>query len=251
MLTAAYQRADYLQRGQARTLTLTLYSSTGTPSLNATGSSFSLYNAAGTVVVSAAAVTVSGSTASYALGPSTLNAEDYGGGWREVWVLVVDGVTETFERPAACVRLAPSATLQPTDLTARHSELPQIAAWYVDGVETTWTVYAWTKLSLTWDQILEKLTQDGRLHARIESLGLTEYHACMTLLAIYQDVFGQLGDRYDALRLLYTSKVNAIEASAILNYDMNDDGIADVQIQGIGTRPRTLGGGWPWDGMFP
>lgn len=249
MISTAFRTPDYIQRGVARTLTLTVYASDGTPTLNATGSSFSLYNAAGDAVLSAEAVTVSGATASYALGSPTLNAEDYGDGWREVWILVVNGTTQTFERPAALVRVPLWSTLHPGSLSAVHSELPRVATWVVDGVETTWEAYAWTKLDYAWERLLRRLTQDGRLPARIPTLSLSDYHEALTFEVIFRDVMGQQGDRYERLLKDWSDRVKAIESAAVLEYDLDDDGRPDAKIIGIGTAPRTYGGGWPWFGL--
>lgn len=245
MIVGHQRSQDLIQRGKAKSLQLSIYASTGTPVLTALGSSFSLYNASNTAVIAGAAITVSGQTATYALGASTLDAEDYGPGWREEWALIVDGALCTFQRPAALVRLELFSTLQPADLVDLASDLPQLGTWTVGGETTTWDTFAWLKLNNAWNQVLRLLWQDGRLPARITSLSLDGLQEALTMLRIYEDLTAQVGDRYEAALIRWSSRVEAIKAGAILDYDLDDDGQPDVQILGIGTAPRTLQGGWP------
>ncbi len=245
MQVASQRSPDLIQRGKARNLTLTIEASTGTPTITVAGSSFTLYNASNEAVISAAAITASTNTATYALAASTLDGEDYGPGWREEWALVISGETTRFVRPAALVYRELFATLAPADLSALHSDLPQLGTWTIDGEQTTWLTYAWTKLDAAWSRLLRLLWLDDRLPARIQSLSLDDLHEALTLELIYRDLRAQQGDRFDLTLADWTKRLEALKASAILFYDSDDDGEPDLRLNGIGTTPVTLGGGWP------
>ncbi|HEX4935116.1 MAG TPA: hypothetical protein VFV33_18155, partial [Gemmatimonadaceae bacterium] len=83
---------DYLVRGRTQTVSLALYRSGALVAPTQSGSTFTLTSPAGVEIVSASAVTVSSSVATFAIGaaslPSTLTL---GHGYREKWSLVLSG----------------------------------------------------------------------------------------------------------------------------------------------------------------
>jgi len=225
MLVGAARSPDVIQRGVAQTLRLTLYSDA---SFTLSSGTFSLYDANNTARVSGAAVTVSGATASYALGSTVLDGLAFGEGWREEWTLTLgSGEVHTFRRPAILAFRQLYPTVQPSDLSDLHSELPQVASYTVDGVETTWEVYAWRKLDAVWSALIRWLWQGGKLPNRLSGLSLHDLHLTSTLEAIYRDLRAQTGDRYDRTLADYVGKVAALRASASLEYDSDDDGAPD------------------------
>ena len=225
MLVGAARSPDVIQRGKAQTLSLALYSDA---SFTLSSGTFSLYDADNTARISAAAATVSGATASYALGATVLNDYAFGEGWREEWVLTLgSGEVCTFRRPAILAFRQLYPTVQPSDLSDLHSELPQVATYTVDGTETTWEVYAWRKLDVVWSSLLRWLWQGGKLPNRLTGLSLHDLHLCATLEAVYRDLRAQTGDRYDRTLTDYVGKVQALKATASLEYDADDDGAPD------------------------
>lgn len=225
MIVGAARSPDVIQRGKAQTLSLTLYSDA---SFTLSSGTFTLYDANNTARISAAAVTVSGATASYALGSTTLDAYAFGEGWREEWTLTLgSGEVHTFRRPAILAFRQLYPTVQPSDLSDLHSELPQVATYTVDGTETTWEVYAWRKLDAVWSSLIRWLWQGGKLPNRLTGLSLHDLHLCATLEAIYRDLRAQGGDRYDRTLADYAGKVKELRATASLEYDADDDGQPD------------------------
>lgn len=225
MLVGAARSPDVIQRGVAQTLSLTLYSDV---SFTLSSGTFSLYDANNTARISAAAVTVSSPTASYALGSTALNDYAFGEGWREEWTLTLgSGEVHTFRRPAILAFRQLYPTVQPSDLSDLHCDLPQLATYTVDGETTTWEVFAWRKLDVTWSALIRWLWQGGKLPNRLSGLSLHDLHLYATLEAIYRDLRAQQGDRFDRTMIDYMGKATALRASASLEYDSDDDGAPD------------------------
>lgn len=233
MNVSAQTTTDLIQRGKAQALSLTIYSSTST-ALTVVSGTFSLYNPVGTALVDVAAVTVSGATASYVLGATTLDDEAYGGNWREEWTLLLsDGSTQTFTRPAELCRIPYSGTLIPAHLSAVKSSLPGLGTYTFDGEEVTWLAYAWGHIENCQAEMLRSIEQNGVLPSNIVSLSLFDYHRALTLVEIFEDL-ATAGDDLDKLAGVWAARVTAIKAGATLRYDLDGDGVIDTTIRGIG-----------------
>lgn len=229
MITGYHRSPDVIERGKAQVLSLAIYSDTGTQTV--AGGTLTLYDPQNNVVLSAVSVTASTNSASYTLGLTTLNDYDFGEGWREEWALTLgSGEICIFRRPAILARRQFYPTLIPSDLSDLHSELPQVATYTIDGTETTWDVFAWRKLDSCWNQLIRWLCQNNRLPNKIASISLYDLHLAMTLEAIFRDLRGQKGDRYDSTLADYTGKAERLRATATLSYDSDEDGSFESKV---------------------
>lgn len=244
MVVSGQRAPALLQRGVSQATTLTVY---GSASPTVSSGTYTLYDPVGDVVTTGA-ITASGATASYTLTPS--GSLDYGAGYREEWALILsDSSTPTFLRPAILGRLPVLSTVQPGDLSALDRRLPGVCAFTdPDGDPVTWLSYAWEKLDITWSDILRRLAQAGRLPTRILSLDLHDYHRALTFQVIYEELTAISGDLYDRRLADAKARVLQLEAGAALHYDMDDDGIDDMILIGVGSTPNrvNVAAGWPW-----
>lgn len=252
MLVSGQRSPACYARGVAQAASLTIY---GPDSPTVASGTWALYAPDGSVAISATAITASGAVASLALGSTLLNALDYGGGYREAWVLTLgDARVVTFERPVILGRIAVTSTVQPGDLSAINRSLPGVCRFEERdpdtgaSVEVTWATYAWEKLDLAWGDILRDLSRAGRLPTRITGLDLHAYHRALTLQYIYADLRATAGDLYAMLLAETTARVLALAAGRILDYDLDDDGVPDLTITGIGPTENQVNpaAGWPW-----
>jgi len=250
MIAFGQRTPSLLVRAVAQTVSLTVY---GSASPTIASGTYTLYAPDGTATTTTGAVTVSGATASITITPDSSLA--YGGGYREVWALTLTGGTPyTVERPAVLGRIAVTATVQPGDLSATNRSLPGVCAFTETDPDTnaptavTWATYAWEKLDLAWGDILRDLTRNGRYPTRIMGLDLHAYHRWLTLQYIYQDLRVQQADLYDRLYSEAAARVLQLAGTATIGYDMDDDGVEDVTIVGVGpTADRANpNAGWPW-----
>jgi len=227
-------------------VSLTVYSSADS-ALTVEDGTYTLYNAAG-VIVTTGAISVNGATASYTLTASDTVNQTLGSGWREVWALSLsDGSIPVFTRPAILASIPLYATITPDDLLATNVSLSQVATYTIDGVETTWNTYAWTKLDSCWSEVIRSLTQMGRLPDRVVSLDLFDMLRALTLWRIFRDLRTTEGDLYDLEARAWEAEVTRIKAGAILSYDLDGDGVIDTSVRGVGGSPiAQISSGWPW-----
>jgi len=251
VIVSGQRSPQILVRGAEQSVSLTVY---GSASPTVSSGSYSLYTPEGVAIIAGSAVGVAGATASITIDSGELTAYDYGSGYREAWTLTLStGETLTFERPAILGRRAVTSTVQPGDLSAVNRSLPGVCAFSETDTsgetqQVTWLSYAWEKLDLAWGDVLRDLTQSGRLPTRVVGLDLHAYHRALTLQYIYADLRAQGSDLYDLLHKETSGRVLALAAGARLDYDLNDDGITDLTMIGIGqTEDRAnTAAGWPW-----
>lgn len=182
---------DYLVRGRAQTVSLELYRSGVLVAPTASGSTFTLYDAAGTVVIAEAAVTVATSIATYpilaASLPSTLAL---GHGYREEWNLVLpDATTRKFSRDAALVLHAAYPVVTDADLEAVYSDLSRQRA----STVSTFQAY----IDEAWKRILARLESQGVFPEYVVSTwSLREVHLELTLHLCCLDFARAQGGRW-------------------------------------------------------
>lgn len=206
---------DYLVQGRGQTASLELYRAGALVAPTQSGSTFSLYDPAGTVLVSAAAVTVTGSIATYAIPAGSLPATlALGHGYREEWALVLSGVTRTYRRDAALVLHAPYPVITDADLEGVYSDLSRQRASSV----TSFQAY----IDEAWKRILGRLESQGVFPEHIvTSWSLREVHAELTLHLICLDLHRAAGARWGELARDHKSEFE--RAWARLSF-VRDDG---------------------------
>jgi hypothetical protein len=191
LYTARIAYPDMLERARAQTVSLEIYRS---GALVAPGSgTFSLYDPAGTALVSAAAVTVTSSIATYPLLAASIPATlGLGRGYRESWALVLGGVSRTYHRDAALVMHAAYPVITDLDLTGLYSDLDRQLA--------SGTTTFQPKIDEAWKRLVGRLEQLGvLLEYVITSWSLREAHLEMTFHLICADFFRAQGARWGEL----------------------------------------------------
>jgi len=217
--TARQAQPQYLERGRQQVSKLPIYRDGALAEPSA--GTYSLYDSSGGAVLDAVAVTVSGSVAQYTISAGTLPASlDVGDRWLEEWALVMpDGVTHTFRRPAALVlrRLYPVAT--DADLEAQYRDLGSAL---MPSAITSWQ----EKLDEAWLQIMGRLIGAGNLpYLIMDPYALREVHVDLTLSIIFKEFHSSTGDsRW--MESAQHHRVNYEKGWARLNfrYDTDHDG---------------------------
>lgn len=220
---------DLIERARNQTLSLQVTSRTdGSPvAITAAGSSFTLYDAQGTEVVTAGAVTSTTlGQADYALGAATVPAtKGLGDGWRGVWTLVIGSDTEVFTQDYALVRYAPHPAVTPEDLYARHNDLR-------DQVPSAQASVGWyPQIHEAWKEITQRLADQGRRPQLIVSAGsLRLCHLALTFGIIFGDLQTRLGDnRFGRLAEHYQRMFDTEWNKLRFQYDRDEDGKPDGQ----------------------
>lgn len=187
-LTARFLLPDLLERGRANALSCPVWQD-GALVAPSSGT-VTIYDGAGEVVVSAAAVTVTASIATYSYTPAS--TVDYGEGWRVEWTLVISTVTHVFRQDAALVRVVLHSPITDADLFRRVSSLDpsgsapiSSVADYQDYLDEAHTV------------IQGRLLAAGnRPNLILTPSALREVYLTLTLALIFEDFATKLNDAY-------------------------------------------------------
>lgn len=186
---------DYLVRGRAQTVSLPLYRDGALAAPTQAGSTFTLYDSSGGVVIATAAVTVASSIATYpilaASLPSTLSL---GRGYREEWHLVcADGVTRDYQRDASLVLHAAYPVVTDADLVRVYSDLAR----HLSSTTTTFQAY----IDEAWSRILGRLEAQGVFPEHVvTSWSLREVHVELSLHLLCLDFARAQGGRWLELK---------------------------------------------------
>lgn len=186
--TARIAYPDYLERGRAQTVSLPLYRDGAL--VAPTSGTFALYDSSGAAIVAAAAVTITGSIATYpilaASLPSTLAL---GHGYREDWSLLIASVTRSFRRDAAVVLHAAYPVITDADLVAVYSDLARHLA---SGTTTFQSA-----IDEAWRRVLGRLEQQGVYPEHVvTSWSLREVHLELALHLVCLDFARAQGGRW-------------------------------------------------------
>lgn len=222
---------DYLVRGRAQTVSLPLYRDGALAAPTASGSTFALLDSAGGDVVAAAAVTVSGSVASYALDASDLPSSlTLGRGYREVWHLVLpDGSTRDYRRDASLVLYAAYPVITDDDLLGVYSDLGR----QLKVGTTTFQGY----IEEAWKRILGRLEGQGVFpECIVTDWSLREVHTELTLHLVCLDFGRTAGGRW--LELAASHKKEFEMAWSRLRFATSADG---ANADGSAMRPANKG----------
>lgn len=129
-LTARFLLPDQLERGRPNALSCPVWQD-GALVAPSSGT-VTIYDGGDAVLVSAAAVTVTGSIATYSYTPAA--TIPYGEGWRVEWSLVIAGVTHVFRNDGALVRVVLHSPITDADLFRRVSALDPSGAAPISSV---------------------------------------------------------------------------------------------------------------------
>lgn len=217
----------FLQKGRGATLRQPLENSEGQP-VAVTGGAFSLFDADGSVVVDAAAVTITAGVASYAL-PSTFadNHQLPQYPWREQWALTgISGYDEsgfTAELECHVCRVAPRRHVTVTDLGKLQTTWPRLLAKtrpdYGAFIETAW------------EELIGRLLGMGVLPQRtLNWWAVAQAHKYWAASLVCRDFQGAnpAENRWGELATEYWDRSQTeLEDYLKLQADRDEDGVAD------------------------
>jgi hypothetical protein len=241
---------DCIERAAPQALYLKVYDTTtgNGASVTTSGSTFTLYDAQGTAVVSAQAITVSLTEVglvAYTLSSSDVPAtKALGPGWRGVWSLVIDEETVVFTRDYALCRYVPRMALTQDDLYARHPELRD----QIPPGQTTWL----PQIHQAFREITQRIADQGRRYWLIVSAGSPYVpHLYLTLAQIFRLLSTTAEARWTRLADQYQRMFDAEWDKLRFEYDADDDRQSDGQesAQAVvylsaGPRPGIWGRSW-------
>jgi hypothetical protein len=215
---------EMIVRGRANAVTMPVYDTAGTVvTVTASGSTFTLLDPAGTAVVNAAAVTVSGGIPSYSILAATLptTLTPLGDGWQEVWVLQTPTGERTIDREAALILRPLYPVLMYTDLL---EDYPTLATWGLTAAQ--WGAF----LTAAWGEIINALIGAGHVPYRIKSSAAFRdnhkhrtYAKGFNALALHQNTRGN----WAALATSHDAKADAAWKAINFTTDDDDDGRVD------------------------
>jgi len=240
--TTRYSTPDWIQRGVAQVIELPIYRD---GSLVApTSGTVSLIDHNGEAVVDEQAVTITANIVTYNIAaitiPDTMTVSDR---WQEIWTLLVNGISYTFQREAALVirRLYPVVT--DLDLTRLHSEMRQ---WLSDD-QTSLQGY----IDAAWDDILLRLQEDGRWPYLVMSpSSLRGAHLALSLSNCFLDYSSSAAGpdgKYAKLAEHYAEKFEKAWDRLKFSYDFSNNGGIDPSEKSVSGSPvlmTTVPGRW-------
>lgn len=182
-LYSARVTLETIERGRANVLRCPVYRD-GALAAPSSGT-VTVRDRAGTALVSAAAVTVTASVATYSLASATVASSDYGDGWTIEWALVMpDAVTHTFRQDAALVRIQLYPVLTDADLIRRVPALDPSGTSPI----TRRTDYQDT-IDEAWQVIVRRLRDEGTVPWWLaDPEAMRESHMQLVLQMIFADL---------------------------------------------------------------
>lgn len=176
--TARFIGPDELEREIANTISCPVYRS-GALVAPSSGT-VSVYNPAGVAVVDAAAVTVTGSIATYTITAGTLTNYGYDTGWRIEWNLTISAAAFNARNDAVLVYRCLWPVITDLDIQRFHTDLPR----RLPSGESSYQDY----IDEAWAQIKSRLvTQGVRPHLILSPSALRSAHLYLTLALVFGD----------------------------------------------------------------
>lgn len=183
---------------------------------------FTLRDPNGTNVVDAAAVTITGSIATYTVLAAVLpSTASLGEGWMEIWDLVVSGVHYTTDRPAALCRVPLVPVITDADLLLEH---PDLVAWR-PAAETSFQ----KAIDASWAELMGRLSAEGRLSYIMKpAAAFRQWHLYTTLGRIFVGWSkSQARGNWMELSKFYQDKANTEWGRITVQLDRDQNGIID------------------------
>jgi hypothetical protein len=195
-----------------------------------------VWDAAGNVVVSAAAVTITGSIAGYTVLGTATSALELEDNWRVTWSLVLTAGTITPRSDAALIRQAVYPVISDVDLYRRVPALDPAG----QAAITRTTDYQ-DYLDEAWTTIQLRLISLGQRPWLIMSpSALRDPHLLLTLSLIFEDLASRLNAGYIERATSYRQAYEAAWRQMSYRYDRDGDGTPD----NAGARRSAVGSLW-------
>tara|TARA_R100001530_G_scaffold124435_2_gene92638 strand:- start:10169 stop:10912 length:744 start_codon:yes stop_codon:yes gene_type:complete len=225
-LTARFLLPDLMERGRANVLSCPLWQDGALVAPTEAGSTITIWDGPGTEQVSAAAITVTGSIATYSHTPAA--SVSYGEGWRVEWSLIVAGVTHVVRNDGALVRNVLYPGVTDADLFRRHRALDPSSSSPLSSV-TSYQDYR----DEAWATLMGRLIAKGdRPNLILSPSALRDVHLALTLALIFADFSTSLNETYGEKAADYREQYQ--DAWADLNFiyaasDEDDQGTPDTR----------------------
>jgi len=246
LYTARFRSGETIERGRNQDLTCPIYRA-GALVAPLSGT-LTVYRADGTVVVNAAAVTITGSVATYALLGTLTTSLALEEGWLLEWTLQMSAtVQNVFRQDGALVRRTLYPVVTDADLFRRHSDLPQLLS--------TGTTSYQDYLDEAWATIINRLVAQGRRpYLVIQPSAMRDVHIALTLQLIFLDFQTSAGEggRWQALAEHYGRAYTETWGQLRFSYDEADENKINPNTKKSGTSTVWLNGrgGYPRFGGF-
>jgi len=217
--TASIPFPSFIERNRDQVVDLSIYRD-GALVAPVSGS-YTLIDANGDAVVSAAAVSIVADVAQYAIPAATLpDTLQVGDGWQEEWALTFsDSVVRTFRRSACLVLRALYPVVTDADLLACYTDLDDLRP---NGM-TSYQGF----IDESWRRVVGRLVSKGSFPFLIlEPWALREYHLETTLALIFSDFGTSVGEGGRYIELSEAHKRTAASAWRNMNfiYDADHNG---------------------------
>ena len=231
---------DLIVRAKTQTLECPVYS--GSTLTAPSSGTVTIYEGA-TVLVDAAAVTITADIAVYSLSaatiPTTLSLSD---DWLIVWDLTIAGEAHTFQRAAALVRRELHPVVTPADVSALHQDASSLLA---SGQTLA------DFLDQAWDMIQRRLLAVGRRpYLILSDFALFDCHRHLTAYLLFNDAASSVGDgRWAEMAEHHLDRYEQEWSRLSLTYDMDEDGLVEDVEQGT-AGPTAVFFGGPGSGLY-
>ncbi len=227
-VAARFLTPDYLVRGRDNVISCPLWSGASLVAPTQSGSTVSVYDG-NTAVVDAAAVTVTGSIATYTVPASVLSVDRaLARGWRVEWSLVLSGVARPFSNTAALVRSELAPMIADADLFRRESSLNPSGSAPISSF-TTFQDFR----DEAWITLHGLLAAKGSLvHLIMEPSALREPMLTLTLALIFADFRTRLSEVHGEKARDYRQQFERAMADLRFEYDSAQSGQADAKRRG-------------------
>ena len=225
---------DFIVRAKTQTLECPVYSGS---TLTAPSSGTVTIYEGSTVLVDAAAVTITADIAIYSLSaatiPTTLSLSD---NWLIVWELVIGGETHTFQRTAALVRRELHPVVTPADVSALHQDASSLLA---SGQTLA------DFLDQAWDMLQRRLLAVGRRpYLVLSDFALFDSHRHLAAYLLFNDAASSVGDgRWAEMAEHHLDRYEQEWSRLSLTYDMDEDGLVEDVEQGTAGPTAVFFGG--------
>lgn len=183
-LTAANAGPDFLEKGIAQTVTITIEEN-GQIKVPSAGT-YTLLDSTGAAVTGLDAVAVTsltGGVVTYDIVAGALSSESFSDEYKSVWSLTIDGVAKPFDTEALIVRRKPRSPLDVTGLRKRMSELD--GDYNLPDGKTSWQDYIDTAFG---DTVARLMAAGVSVHEITSWYGTVAYVYRMTLIGIAMDL---------------------------------------------------------------
>ena len=234
-LSVDFKTPYFIERNRTQILSVPLYASGVT--VSPTSGTITIKDSSGTAIINAAAVSVSGSVATYSLADSSIPTITFlSDMWTVSWDLLVTApglaaTSHVFRNEAHLVLRSLYPVVSDNDLTTRHSDL----------LNTVNLATLQDYIDASWDRVQNELINLGkRPQLIISSYALKEPHINLALSLIFRDqsTYSQGTDgKYASLSQFYKEQYEKGMESLRLVYDYNEDGEIAAEEQGVAGFP--------------